>query len=111
MPAHRSSFRRDRRQQAARWSLALAVFASAIALGTTHTVVLLVVLAPLTAATWLAWRDSEPVRPRAAATILFWVCVGLTLWTLVQALPLPIGLLRVMAPQTADAWDRALSPL
>jgi tetratricopeptide (TPR) repeat protein len=89
----------------------MAVFGSAMAFGATHTAVLLVVLAPLAAATWLTWGGSEPMRPRPAATILFWTSALLLAFTALQALPLPIAWLRVLAPQAADAWDRALLPL
>src|SRR5579871_5599596 len=114
MPDNPSTFtagRASRRQRVARWALAVAIFGSAMALGATHTGVLLLVLAPLAVACWFTWFGAEPMRPRPAATILFWTCVGLTGWTLLQALPMPIGWLRVIDPPSADTWDRALAPL
>jgi hypothetical protein len=99
------------RHRAARWVLAAAVFGSAMALGAIYTEVLLLVTAPLAVAAFLTWRGAEPMRPRPAATILFWTCALLTLWTLLQALPMPIAWLRALDPQAADTWDRALVPL
>src|SRR5207253_733339 len=37
-------------------------------------------------------------------------CGALALYTLLQALPLPVGLLRVIAPANADVWERVLLP-
>jgi hypothetical protein len=99
------------RHRAARWVLAAAVLGSAAAMGATHTAVLLVVTAALAVASWLTWRGAEPMRPRPAATILFWTCALLTAWTVVQVIPMPIGVLRIIDPQAADAWSRALLPL
>jgi hypothetical protein len=91
--------------------LALAVFGSAMALGAVHTTVLLIATGGLAAASWLAWQGAEPMRPRPAATLLFWTCVLLTAWTALQALPIPLTWMRVLAPGNADVWDRALLPL
>jgi hypothetical protein len=82
-----------------------------MALGATHVAVLSVVTVGLAVAMWLTWQGAEPMRPRPAATILFWTCALLTVWTLLQAVPMPIAWLRAVDPQSADAWDRALLPL
>jgi tetratricopeptide (TPR) repeat protein len=110
-PTFFSARRTNARLEAGRWTLAVAVFGSAMALGAVHTTVLLLVIPLLAASSWFIWRGAEPMRPRSAATLLFWTAALLTLFTLVQATPMPIGLLRVLAPQVADVWDRALLPL
>lgn len=99
------------RFRAARWILAASLFGSAMALGAVPTIVLLVVTALLGAATWLIWAGAEPMRPRTAASLLFWTAVLLTLWTVVQAIPVPTALLKALSPQAADVWGRALLPL
>jgi hypothetical protein len=93
------------------WILAASLAGSAMAMGSVHTTVLLVVTASLGAATWLIYGGAEPTRPRPSASLLFWTCALLTLWTLLQALPLPIAWIRALSPETADVWDRALLPL
>lgn len=109
-PKFFSARRTSARLSAGRWTLAVAIFASAMALGSVHLVVLLGVTVVLAAATWLIWFGTDPVRPRASASLLFWTCALLTLWTLLQAVPLPIAWVRAVAPQAADVWTRALLP-
>jgi tetratricopeptide (TPR) repeat protein len=99
------------RQVAARWLLAAIVVGSALAVGSLHTSVLCVVVVALAVATFLAWYGAEPFRARPAATVLLFTGVGLTGWTLLQALPLPAGVVAVLAPANADTWSRALLPL
>jgi hypothetical protein len=82
-----------------------------MALGAVHTTVLLIVTGALAAATWLAWQGAEPMRPRPAATLLFWTCTLLTAWTLLEVVPIPLSWMRVIAPANADVWQRALLPL
>lgn len=91
--------------------LAAAVFGSAMALGALHTTVLLIVTATLAAATWLAWQGADPIRPRPAATMLFWTCTLLAAWTLLEVVPIPLSWMRLIAPANADVWERALLPL
>jgi tetratricopeptide (TPR) repeat protein len=105
------SKRTNARLRAGRWTLAAAVFGAAMALGAVHTTVLLAVVPVLAAATWLVWQGTDPMRPRLAATLLFWTAAGLMLFTLAQVAPMPIAWLRVLAPQTADVYDRVLLPL
>jgi len=47
----------------------------------------------------------------AAATLLLFTGIGLTAYTALQCVPMPIGWLAVIAPHNADVWSRALSPL
>jgi hypothetical protein len=106
-----SKRRTNARLEAGRWTLAVAVFGSALALGAVHTTVLLLVTPALALAAWLVWHGADPMRPRPAGTVLFWTCALLGMFTLLQALPMPIGWIRVLAPGVADVWDRALLPL
>ncbi len=106
-----STRRSSARLKASRWTLAASVFGSAMAIGAMHTTVLLVVTSALAAAAWLAWQGAEPMRPRPAATLLFWTCSLLTAWTLLQIVPIPLSWMRVIAPANADVWERALLPL
>src|SRR5450755_5123638 len=65
----------------------------------------------LAAAAVLGWWGAEPMRARAPATLLLFTGIGLTLYTALQCVPMPIGWLAVIAPHNADVWSRALSPL
>src|SRR5580704_11328504 len=51
------------------------------------------------------------MRARSAATVLLLTGVGLTAYTALQCVPMPIGWLAAIAPHNADVWSRALSPL
>ncbi len=94
-----------------RAAVALAVPASAFALGALHTPVLCVVAALLAVAAMFAWYPAEPARSRLPATILLVTGVALTAFTALQALPLPAAFVRLLSPTTADVWSRALAPL
>jgi tetratricopeptide (TPR) repeat protein len=96
---------------AARVLLCGVIAGSALAIGTLHTTVLCVVTALLGVCAVLAWFRAEPFRGRPAATIVLAVGVALTAYTLFQSVPLPAGLVAVIAPQTADVWARSLMPL
>ena len=97
--------------QASRWLLALGIACSALAVGTVHTITLCLVTVVLAAAAVLGWWGAEPMRARAPATLLLFTGIGLTLYTALQCVPMPIGWLAVIAPHNADVWSRALSPL
>jgi hypothetical protein len=101
----------EARARAGRWLLAASILGSALGLGAIHTPVLCVVAAAATVASALLWFDAEPLEPRPAATALVGVALFLVGWTLVQLVPLPIGVLRVIAPENADVWLRCLAPL
>src|SRR5580704_1957626 len=51
------------------------------------------------------------MRARSAATVLLLTGVGLTGYTALQCVPMPIGWLAAIAPHNADVWSRALAPL
>jgi hypothetical protein len=94
-----------------RWLLVVAIAGSALGLGALHTPVLVGVGVVVAIATVLLWYDAEPLDPRPAATTLVLVCAGLVVWSVVQIVPLPRGLLAVIAPENADIWARCLTPL
>ena len=96
---------------ASRWLLALGIAGSALAVGTVHTITLCLVTVVLAAAAVLGWWGAEPMRARAPATLLLFTGIGLTLYTALQCVPMPIGWLAAIAPHNADVWSRALSPL
>jgi hypothetical protein len=96
---------------ASRWLLALGIAGSALAVGTVHTITLCVVTVVLAAAAVLGWWGAEPMRARAPATLLLFTGIGLTAYTALQCVPMPIGWLAVIAPHNADVWSRALAPL
>jgi tetratricopeptide (TPR) repeat protein len=91
--------------------LAAAIAVPVFALGGLHTPVLCITTALLGASAFIAWFYGSPTRPRLPATVLFVTGVGLTVFTLLQALPLPAGVVRVLAPSTAETWAGALDPL
>ena len=97
--------------QAAWLGLGLAILVSALAVGSIHTATLCVVTAILAVTLTLAWWSSEPTRMRPAATLLLLAGMGLTAYTAIQCVPLPIAWLGVLAPRNADVWSRALAPL
>jgi hypothetical protein len=97
--------------QASRWLLALGISGSALAVGTVHTVTLCVVTGVLAAAAVLGWWGAEPMRARAPATILLFTGIGLTAFTALQCVPMPIGWLAAIAPHNAEVWSRVLLPL
>jgi tetratricopeptide (TPR) repeat protein len=51
------------------------------------------------------------MRARAPATVLLAAGAGLTLYTFLQCVPMPVALLRFLAPHNADVWARSLAPL
>jgi hypothetical protein len=89
-------------------ALTTLVVGSALAVGTVHTDVLLIVsaVAILSTTTVLFLGRSRVRRLPAPALVL----VGLSLWSAVQAIPLPIGFLTKLTPYGADVWLRSLHP-
>jgi tetratricopeptide (TPR) repeat protein len=94
-----------------RWLLAAGIAGSALAVGTVHTITLCIVTVVLTAAAVLTWWGAEPMGARAPATLLLFTGVGLTAYTALQCVPIPVGWLAAIAPYNADVWSRALTPL
>jgi hypothetical protein len=109
MQGPNSSSRRDRRLRARSQSywvealLAALVVGSVLAIGSVHPhSVLIVSLVALYAGGRAAYRIGVP--PPAL------VAVGLSAFCLLQALPLPFGVVESIAPSNADVWGRALRP-
>lgn len=95
---------------AGKWLLAAVVPASAMAIGSLHTPVLVAVAAAAAIACALVWTATPRRTSRASQWVL--VAFGILLGaTVLQAIPLPAGVARWIAPGTADVWARALSPL
>jgi hypothetical protein len=92
--------------RASRWVLAAAIAGSALAVGTVHTVTLCIVTALLAVAAVPAWWGAEPMKARSAATLLLFTGIGLTAYTALQCVPMPIGWLAVIAPHNADGLVR-----
>lgn len=89
------------------------VIGSVLAIGTVHTTTLLIVAFGAFGAAALgayAHAASKATAGRVALSVPVITCLALAGYTLVQAIPLPIGLLRAIAPANADVWERALLP-
>lgn len=88
-----------------------ALCGSALAIGAVHTVVLVPVAAIAAAAAIVA----VPLRERSAKERAWpapaLILLALALFTALQAVPLPLGVLAKIAPANADIWARALQPL
>ena len=85
---------------------AVIVVGSALAIGSVHLSVLLVVAALVAITPFLGprrRRGSEGTMPTPA-----WVAALLAGYSLLQTVPLPVSLLAVVAPANADAWIHAL---
>src|SRR4051812_46027259 len=100
----------SRTEMAMTGMLAATVVGSVLAIGAVHLPVLLacatVTVIGVTLCCVLAdSRDAYAVRSPAAIAALL-----LSGYTALQAVPLPIRLLKAIAPRTADLWSRALLP-
>jgi tetratricopeptide (TPR) repeat protein len=91
--------------------LALGMAGAALALGALHTGVLMAVAVVLTLACALLWASAEPMRARPVASVVIAAGLLATLFTALQLVPLPAGVLAAIAPENADAWARVLTPL
>jgi tetratricopeptide (TPR) repeat protein len=101
----------DGMEHASRIALAIAVSGAALAIGAVHAITLCAVTLLVAIAACFAWWDTESFSPRSATTLVLWCACGLTLYTAFQCLPMPMRLLRIIAPGNADVWSRALAPL
>jgi tetratricopeptide (TPR) repeat protein len=99
------------RQRAGAWLFAAVVLGSALALGGLVTWILCVITGALAASTFLLWFGAEGTRGRPVAGVLVTVAVVLLVFTGIQCIPMPIGWLKAIAPESADVWSRALNPL
>lgn len=89
--------------------LGLVLAGSVLAIGSVHLAAILV-FAPLAVVAGvvgtLGLRTSFRNVPLAA-----WLLLGLALYTMLQATPLPMALVRAIAPHNAEVWERARSGL
>lgn len=90
--------------------LGTVVCASVLAIGSVHLPVLLVVAAGAFAAAAVALHRAAQARRGAGLPFPSLVFAALAAYTLLQALPLPMGWLRAIAPANADIWERCLLP-
>ncbi|MBI4954900.1 MAG: O-antigen ligase family protein [Myxococcales bacterium] len=85
--------------------VAAAVLGSVMALGAVHVPVMAVVGCVATLGLGVAIRLGARAHFRPAL-----VFGALALYSALQAIPLPMGILRAIAPSNADVWSRALLP-
>lgn len=115
--AHASTPRRRRRRDGSRGAavrspnqvltlLAAATALSLLALGTVHVLALLAV-APLALASGVVALHQDRTNRVAAPAV---VLVALAGYSALQAMPMPIGVLRLLDKQTASIWETALQP-
>jgi tetratricopeptide (TPR) repeat protein len=88
--------------------LGVVVVGSVLAVGSMHVPVLMVVAG--LAAIGSACAAISGTLPRNVPGPA-WLLLGLALFTLLQAVPLPMSLLQRLAPSNAEVWSRALLPL
>jgi len=89
--------------------LALAVVGSMLAIGTAYPILLVGVTLTVVAAFGVAFKASTSSAPlRFGKPAL--VALALAGYTLLQAVPLPMGVLSKVAPLNADVWRRSLLP-
>ncbi|MGC4094730.1 MAG: O-antigen ligase family protein [Polyangiaceae bacterium] len=89
-------------------ALAVVVGGSAMALGAQHVAVLCVALAVAVAGAVLMVKDARRLEHVPLAAL---GCAGLALYTYFQVIPLPLSVLKLLAPQSAEVWAHALRPL
>lgn len=100
----------SRATTAGKWLLALVILASGLALGSVLTEVLVVMSGLAAVACAMLWSSRDIGTSRANRWVL--VALGVLLgMTVLQALPLPAGVIHWLTPANADSWERALSPL
>ncbi len=81
--------------------LAVLVLGTVLAIGSVHLWAVLPAAAiGLGLSSFVAWKRGSLPAPA-------WVLLALAAYTIVQALPLPMGLVGFFAPQNADVWQRA----
>jgi tetratricopeptide (TPR) repeat protein len=86
------------------------VIGSVLAIGALHLPVLLLVAALSFGAAAVALHRRALSRDGLVMPLPSLVCAALAAYTLLQALPLPIRWLEVVAPVAADVWERCLLP-
>jgi hypothetical protein len=89
--------------------LALAVVGAMLAIGAVHlpALALVALVAAVAAAPFVVQAIESDERLPAPSL----GCFALAAYSLVQAAPLPIGLVARLSPESADVWSRALEPM
>lgn len=100
----------DQADKVSVWLFGATVIGSALAIGTVHATTLLIVAAAAFLTIALALYGSPKPLTERRISLPVATCGALALYTLLQAAPMPMGLLRVIAPANADVWERALLP-
>lgn len=98
------------RERALAILVAAALVGSSLAIGAVHTVVLVPVAAVSIAAAIVAVPLRELGAKGRSWPAPALVLLALSLYTALQAVPLPLGALRAIAPANADIWARSLLP-
>ncbi len=95
---------------AARVLFTIGVAFAGVAIGSIHTEALCVAASLLSLAFGLTYlsRSARPFQPKASATTLVGLGVGLVAYTAFTAVPLPSGLVTAIAPANADVWARCM---
>jgi O-antigen ligase len=77
---------------------------AALGFGAQHVTVLIASVALAVASAVLAPKDTR-------VPLVAWLLLGLAGYSLLQALPLPLGVVRALSPEAASVWEGALRPL
>jgi hypothetical protein len=99
------------RARIGRWIVALTVPAAVVSLGSLFTHTLTPVLMAAAVGLSLLYVGAPEQAPRPSATVLFWVAMALTGYTVLQLVPLPASWLASLSPANAEVWKDALRPL
>jgi hypothetical protein len=106
IPSRVGEWAREHGHSTLRVALAITVLGSMLAIGAVH-VVSLLVLAPVALACAVL---AAVLTPGARVPLAALVSLGLGVFSLLQAVPLPAKLLSRIAPSAADIWERSLRP-
>src|SRR5688572_20432870 len=89
-------------------ALGIVLVGSALAVGTVHLSVLLPVsTGAILACSVVAYRERAHIRRLPAPAVALLALAG---WSAIQAIPVPMLLLILVAPHNADVWARCLRP-
>lgn len=100
----------ESREKALAILVAVALAGSALAIGSVHTAALVPVAAVAAAAAIVAVPLREIGAKDRAWPAPALILLALSLFTALQAVPLPLGFLAKIAPANADVWSRSLMP-
>lgn len=104
------TYAESRTTTAGKWLLAILIPASGLALGSLPLEMLVVMSAAAAASCGLLWAQPTTATSRGSRLVLIALAL-LVATTILQAVPLPAVLAKVLAPASAEIWEGALSPL